>query len=165
MHDHRLGRRLACRLDQPDLRNRVHRDVGQRVALAAHVAGLRRQVEDHRSTLAQRAQVDLANVAARQLDRGTFQVGRVRAAAEKEAVQRGHLGAARGKRMAQIGAQESRPAGHQNLASVPVHQATSRCRNLPIAPRSRLSRGPKASPASHSAPALSTIAGPVGMST
>ena len=124
MHHDRIGRRLARRLDQPDLRHRVHRDVGQRIGLPAHVAGLRGQVEDHRGALAQRAQVELADVAAHQFHRRIRQVRRVGAAAEQEPVQRRDARAALRQRMAEIGAEESGAAGDQYLASVPAHHCS-----------------------------------------
>ena len=126
VHHHRLGRRLAHRLDQPHLRHRVHRDVGQRVALAAHVAGLGGEVEDHLGAFADRPQIDLADIGAHQFDLGAVEIGRIGAAAEQEPVQRHHPRAARGQRMAQIRAQEPGPARHQHLATAPVHRSLLR---------------------------------------
>ena len=73
--------------------------------------------------LAQRAQVDFADVAAHQLDVRAVQVARIGAAAEQEAVQRGDLGASRRQRVAEVGAEEPGPAGHQKpcgLSSPPT---------------------------------------------
>ena len=121
MHHHGIGSRLARRLDQPDLRHRVHRDIRQGVVLAPHMAGLRRQVEDHRGALAHVAQVDLADVATHQLHRRIGQVRRVGAATEQEAVQRHHARAPLRQRVAEIGAEKTGTAGDQNLPTVPTH--------------------------------------------
>ena len=107
MHHDGVRRGLARGLDQPHLGDGVDRDVGQRVGLAAHVAGLRGEVEDDRGALAQRPQVDFADVAAHEFHIGAVEVARIGAAAEQEAVQRGDLCAAVGQRMAQIGAEEA----------------------------------------------------------
>ena len=74
VHDHRIRRGFPRRLDQPDLRHRVHRDIGERIALSTHVAGLRREVKDNRRALAQRTQVDLTDIAADQFDLRTLQI-------------------------------------------------------------------------------------------
>ena len=100
MHDDRVRRRLARRLDQPDLRDGVHRDVGERVALAAHVAGLRGEIEDHVGTFAERAHIDVADIGAHEFDRDAVEVRRIGAAAEQEAVERGHARAALRQRLA-----------------------------------------------------------------
>ncbi len=119
-HD-RVGGGLARRLDQPHLRHRVHRDVGQRVLLAAHVAGLGGQVEDDWRALAERPEVDVSDIAANQLDRCALQVGGIGPAAEQKPVERRHPGAARGERVAEIGAEKPGASGDQHLAAFPLH--------------------------------------------
>ena len=115
VHHDRVRGRLPRGLDQADLGDRVDRDIGQRVGLAAHVAGLRGQVEDDRGALTQRPQVDLADVAAHEFDVGAVEVARIGAAAEQEAVQRGDLGATGRQRVAKVGAEEARRTRHKNF--------------------------------------------------
>ncbi len=68
-------------------------------------------------TDAQRPQVEFADVASHELDIGPVEVPRIGAAAEQEAVQRGDFGPAGGEVMTEIGAEETRAPGDENLAT------------------------------------------------
>ncbi len=81
------------------------------------MAGLRGEVEDDRRALAQRTQIDLADVAADQIDFRAVQVARVSAAAEQEPVQRRHACAPGGQRVTQVGTEKPGAARHQHSAT------------------------------------------------
>ena len=72
-------------------------------------------------TLAERAQVDLPNVAAHEFDVSAIQVSRIGAATEQEPIQRGDARTAFCKRMAKIGTEEPGAPCDQYPATGPVH--------------------------------------------
>ena len=119
--DDGVGGGLAGGLNEADLGDGVDGDVGQRVFLAAHVAGLGGEVEDDVGALAKRAEIDIADIGADQFDIGAVQIGRVGAAANLTAVQSDHAGAALGQSVAEFGAEEACAACHQHSFARPIH--------------------------------------------
>ena len=113
-HD-RIGRSLPRGLDQTNLGDSIDCDIRQRVGLAAHMAGLRGEVEDDRSALTQGPQVKFADVATNKVHVGTVEVARIGAPAEQEAIQRGDLSASGRKGMAKIGAEKPRPTRDEDF--------------------------------------------------
>ena len=71
------------------------------------MAGLGGQVEDDLRALAKGTQVDVADVAADEVDVGAVKVAGIGAAAEQEAVERGNARAAGCEGVAEVGAEEA----------------------------------------------------------
>ena len=120
MHHHGVGRDFAHGSDEPHLRDGVDGDVGQRVGLASHVAGLGGEIENDLDAFAKNAHVGQADIGGDEFDFRIGEIGQIGAAAEQEGVDRRHPRAAPGERDAQIRAEEPRPAGHQDALAAEV---------------------------------------------
>jgi len=120
MDDGGLGGDLAHDADEPHLGDGIDADIGDGVALAAHVAGLRGHVEQHVATLREGVQLRIAQVAAHEEDARAFEVGGVRAAIGHHGVECRDACAEAHQRVAQPGAEEACAAGDQHALAAPI---------------------------------------------
>jgi hypothetical protein len=116
-------RRFPRGLYHPQLSDGIDPDVPKRVTLTAHMTGLRGQIENYLGSLAEWTHVDIAKVGSHQIDVNAFEVRQICAAAKQERIHGANASAPIREGNAEIGAEESRTAGYENLTSAPVHSS------------------------------------------
>ena len=120
MHHGRFGRRFAHHANQAHLCDRIDGDIGHGVLLPAHMAGLRRHIEQHINALTKRMQFRVADIPAHQQNTRPFQIARGSPTIGHHGIERGDARPHAGQGVAEIGPQEARPPGHQNPFSLPI---------------------------------------------
>jgi NAD(P)-dependent dehydrogenase (short-subunit alcohol dehydrogenase family) len=129
MHHNRFRRRFTHHANQAHLRHCIDGDIGNGVLLPAHMAGLRRHIEQYINAFAQRMQFRVADIAAHQQNAGPFQIAGGSAAIGHHGVQRRDTRPHVGQGVTEVGAKKARPPGHQNPFPVPIswryHACTS----------------------------------------
>ena len=120
MHYGRLRRGFPHHANQAHLRDGIDGDIGNGVLLPAHMAGLRRHIEQHINTLTERMQFRVADIAPHQQNPSPFQIAGRSAAIWHHGIERRDPRPHAGQGVAEVGAKKARPPGHQNPFPVPI---------------------------------------------